>query len=440
MAGREKRPRVIVVGGGFAGLAVARGLRNTGTAVTLIDRCNYHLFQPMLYQVATAALSPADIAAPIRSIVRHVENCHVLLGHVTGIDLEASQLLVGEHRLDFDYLVLAAGATHSYFGHAEWAALAPGLKTLEDATEIRKRLLLAFEVAEYETDIESLRAALTFAVIGGGPTGVELAGAIKEIAVKTLADDFRNIDTTTTRVILIEGTDRLLPSFDPALSARARTSLQKMGIEVMVQSMVTHIDANGLKIGTRFIPARNIFWAAGVQANPLAQALGVPLDRAGRVQVERDLSVPGHPNVFVAGDMAAVIDPATNRLVPGVAPAALQMGRHIARVIKRESESGILSPGNREEFRYRDKGALATIGKSRAVAQVGGWRLSGFVAWLLWGLVHIFFLIGFRNRLIVTSKWFWNWLIGARDARLITGDTRNARVLREQEISRESLR
>lgn len=440
MAGREKRPRVIVVGGGFAGLAVARGLRNTGTAVTLIDRCNYHLFQPMLYQVATAALSPADIAAPIRSIVRHVENCHVLLGHVTGIDLEASQLLVGEHRLDFDYLVLAAGATHSYFGHAEWATLAPGLKTLEDATEIRKRLLLAFEVAEYETDIESLRAALTFAVIGGGPTGVELAGAIKEIAVKTLADDFRNIDTTTTRVILIEGTDRLLPSFDPALSARARTSLQKMGIEVMVQSMVTHIDANGLKIGTRFIPARNIFWAAGVQANPLAQALGVPLDRAGRVQVERDLSVPGHPNVFVAGDMAAVIDPATNRLVPGVAPAALQMGRHIARVIKRESESGILSPGNREEFRYRDKGALATIGKSRAVAQVGGWRLSGFVAWLLWGLVHIFFLIGFRNRLIVTSKWFWNWLIGARDARLITGDTRNARVLREQEMSRESLR
>ncbi len=431
MAGREKRPRVIVVGGGFAGLAVARGLRKTATTVTLIDRCNYHLFQPMLYQVATAALSPADIAAPIRSIVRHVENCHVLLGHVTGINLDARQLLVGEHRLDFDYLVLAAGATHSYFGHPEWAALAPGLKTLEDATEIRKRLLLAFEVAEYETDIESLRAALTFAVIGGGPTGVELAGAIKEIAVKTLADDFRNIDTTTTRVILIEGTDRLLPSFDPALSARARTSLQKMGIEVLVQSMVTHIDANGLKIGTQFIPARNIFWAAGVQANPLAQALGVPLDRAGRVQVERDLSVPGHPNVFVAGDMAAVIDPATNRLVPGVAPAALQMGRHIARLIKRETGSGILSPGDRETFRYRDKGSLATIGKSRAVAQVGGWRLSGFVAWLLWGLVHIFFLIGFRNRLIVTSKWFWNWLIGARDARLITGDTRIARVLRQ---------
>jgi NADH:ubiquinone reductase (H+-translocating) len=275
-------------------------------------------------------------------------------------------------------------------------------------------------------------------IVDGGPTGVELAGAIKEIAVKTLADDFRNIDTTTTPVILIEGTDRLLPSFDPALSARAEASLRKMGIEVMTQSTVTHIDANGLRIGSEFIPAKNIFWAAGVQANPLAALPGVPLDRAGRVLVERDLSVPGHPNVFVAGDMAAVTDAGTNKPVPGVAPAALQMSRHIARLIKRESESGILGPGDREAFRYRDKGSLATIGKSRAVAQVGGWRLSGFVAWLLWGLVHIFFLIGFRNRLIVTSKWFWNWLIGARDARLITGDNRVSPPRRDLQARRAS--
>jgi NADH:ubiquinone reductase (H+-translocating) len=419
----QNLPRVLIIGGGFAGLAAARALNRAPVAVTLIDRRNHHVFQPLLYQVATASLSPADISSPIRQILRRQDNCHVLLSEVIGIELQNRRVLVPSGRLPYDYLIVAAGATHSYFGHDDWAGIAPGLKTLEDAIEIRRRILLAFESAEFEGNDEARRAALTFAIVGAGPTGVELAGAIKEIAGKTIPKDYRHIDTTTTRVILFEGLDRVLPPFPPELSDRARRDLERMGVEVRVNAMVREVTPQGITVNQEFIPVRNVFWAAGVRASPVGASLGVELDRAGRVIVEPDLTVPGHPEVFVVGDLAAAKSADTGQPVPGVAQGAIQMGRLAGRLIGREVR-GRSSPSSREPFIYRDKGLLAVIGKARAVARMGRIRIGGWPAWVLWGGVHIAFLIGFRNRVQVLLSWFWNWLLNARDSRLITGEAK----------------
>ena len=396
--------------------------------IRLVDRRNHHVFQPLLYQVATASLSPADISSPIRTILRGQKNCQVGLAEVTGVDVARRRLMLAGGYIEYDYLILAAGATHAYFGHEEWAPIAPGLKSIEDATELRRRLLLAFESADYEGDEAARRAALTFGIVGAGPTGVELAGAIKEIAGQTIPRDYRNIDTRTTRVILFEGADRVLPPFPPELSARAQRDLERMGVEVRLRSVVTNVTAQGVFIGEEFIPVRNVFWAAGVKASPVTQSLGVPLDRAGRVIVGPDLSVPGHPELFVVGDMAAGISSDTGKPVPGVAQGGIQMGRHAGRTIAREvaeRSAGARSGSvERPPFVYRDKGSLAIIGKAKAVAHIGNWKVGGFPAWLLWGGVHILFLIGFRNRLLVLLSWFWGWLLNVRDARLITGDAR----------------
>ena len=417
------RPRVYIVGGGFAGLAAAKALADAPVEVTVVDRRNHHVFQPLLYQVATASLSPADISAPIRSVLRDQANCQVVLAEVTGVDVASRRLIGAGGYVRYDYLVLGAGATHAYFGHDDWATIAPGLKSLEDATELRRRILLAFESAEYEGSEDARRAVLTFGIVGGGPTGVELAGAIKEIAGQTLPEDYRYIDTRSTRVILFEGGDRLLPPFPPALSARAQRDLERMGVEVRLNSLVTGITRQGLHLGKEFIPVRNVFWAAGVKASPLGQSLGVPLDRAGRVIVGPDLTIPGHPEVFVAGDMAAATSADTGRPVPGVAQGGLQMGRYAGQTIAREVR-GRSTPAARAPFVYRDKGSLAVIGRARAVAHIGRLQWGGFPAWLVWGGVHIAFLVGFRNRVQVLLSWFWNWLLNARDARLIIGDAK----------------
>ena len=417
----DSRPRVFIVGGGFAGLEAAKALANAPVDVIVVDRRNHHVFQPLLYQVATAALSPADISSPIRTILRRQQNCQVMLGESVGVDVENRRLLIGDGSVPYDYLILAAGATHSYFGHDEWAAIAPGLKSIEDATAMRRRILLAFESAEYEGSEEARRAALTFGIVGGGPTGVELAGAIKEIAGRTLPRDYRHIDTRTTRVIVFEGADRLLPSFPPELSERAERDLERMGVEVRLNSIVTKITRQGIYVGDEFTPVRNVFWAAGVKASPLGAALRVPLDRAGRVIVGPDLTIPGHPEVFVAGDMAAAKSADTGQPVPGVAQGGIQMGRYAGRIIADEV-TGRSGPGQRPPFVYRDKGSMAVIGKAKAVVHIGRLKLGGYFAWLLWGGLHILFLIGFRNRVQVLLSWFWNWLLNARDARLITGD------------------
>jgi NADH:ubiquinone reductase (H+-translocating) len=417
------RPRVSIVGGGFAGLAAAKALAHAAVDVRIFDRRNHHVFQPLLYQVATAALSPADISAPIRSVVRGQDNCEVALAEVKGVDVKNRRLLLAGGSAAYDYLILAAGATHAYFGHDAWAPVAPGLKTIEDATELRRRILLAFESAEYEGSDEARRAVLTFGIVGGGPTGVELAGAIKEIAGQTIPKDYKHIDTRTTRVILFEGGPRLLPTFPPELSARAQRDLEKMGVEVRLHSLVTDVTRQGIFIGEEFIPIRNVFWAAGVKASSLGASLGVPLDRAGRVIVGPDLTIPGHAEVFVTGDMAAAKSADTGNPVPGVAQGGLQMGHYAGDTIAREVSAGS-SPVNRRPFVYRDKGSMAVIGKARAVAQIGSFKFGGFIAWLVWGGIHIAFLIGFRNRIQVLFSWFWNWLLNARDARLITGDAR----------------
>ena len=414
----ERLPRVYIVGGGFAGLAAAKALSGAPVMVTLLDRRTHHVFQPLLYQVATASLSPADISAPIRTVLRGQENCEVVLAEVTGVDTGKRRLIVTGGYASYDYLILAAGATHAYFGHDEWAAIAPGLKSIEDATELRRRILLAFESAEYEGSSEARRTALTFGIVGAGPTGVELAGAIKEIAGKTLPQDYKHIDTRTTRVILFEAGGRVLPTFPPGLSTRAQRDLERMGVEVRLSSAVTGVTPQGIYIGKEFLAVRNVFWAAGVMASPLGQSLGVPLDRTGRVVVGPDLTIPGHPEVFVTGDLAAAKSADTDEPVPGVAQGGIQMGRYAGRTIAREV-AGRASP--REPFVYRDKGTLAIIGKAKAVAVIGRLRTGGFLAWLLWGGVHIAFLIGFRNRLKVLASWFWSWLLNARDARLITG-------------------
>jgi NADH dehydrogenase len=407
--------RVVVVGAGFGGLSVAKGLAGEPFNVTLIDRHNYHLFQPLLYQVATAALSPADIASPVRNILRDQKNVNVILGEVSSVDLAAREVIAEGRRVAFDTLVIATGAQHAYFGHDEWERFAPGLKTIDDAIYLRRRILLAFERAETEPDVAERKRLLTFVVVGGGPTGVETAGAIAELANRALAFDFRTIDPRATRVVLVEAGDRLLTPFDPSLSEKARQSLEHLGVDVRLDAMVTGCSSDGVTIGDARIEARTIIWAAGVTASPAAFWLKVPSDRAGRVKVNPDLSVPGHPDVFVIGDTATVTD-ANGQPLPGVAPVAKQQGEYLAKLLKARAEGRDLPP-----FRYHDFGALATIGRKRAIFQHGRFKLSGFIAWLLWCLAHIYFLIGFRNRLVVALTWAWGYLTFQRGTRLITG-------------------
>jgi NADH:ubiquinone reductase (H+-translocating) len=410
-----RRPEVVIVGGGFGGLYTARALRRALVHVTIVDRRNHHLFQPLLYQVATAALNPADIAAPIRSVFRGWSNVSVLLAEAVAVDLQAKTLVLADGTLPYDYLVLATGATHSYFGHEEWAPFAPGLKSIEDALEIRRRVLLAYEMAERERDPERRGEWLTFVIIGGGPTGVELAGALAEISRQALSREFQHIDPSHARIILIEGVARVLPSYPENLSARAQQQLERLGVDVRTGARVTGIDATGVTLGHERIPARTIVWAAGVAASPLAASVEAARDRAGRVRVDPTLAVPGHDDVFVIGDLAAVEQ--DGHLVPGVAPAAIQMGRHVARQIRRA-----LAGQPRQPFRYRDKGSFATIGRGKAVGElVGGVKLSGFLAWVAWLAIHIFFLIGFRNRVLVLFQWAYSYVTFRRGARLITG-------------------
>ena len=417
---QSRRPRVVVVGAGFGGLEVVRRLGGSDCEVVLVDRSNHHVFQPLLYQVATAALSPADIAAPVRSIVRRHKNVQVVLGEVTDVDLTESHVRLGADEIAFDWLVLAAGATHTYFGNDHWSARAPGLKTIDDALEIRRRVLLAFEEAELEQDEAARQAKLTFVVVGGGHTGVETAGALREIAAETIPDDFRRVDTKTARIVLLEGGPRLLSSMSEEASRRARQSLEAMGVEVHLDTYVTDVGPTDVAVGERRLPAANVIWAAGVQASPVVRAMGAQLDAQGRVEVRADCSVPGHPRVFVVGDLAAQTDAISGRAVPGVAQGAIQMGQFVGDVIRAELRGGS-GPDDRPAFRYRDKGDMATIGRARAVADIGGRTFGGFFAWVLWSLIHVTFLIGFRNKVLVMVNWAWQWIVQARGARLITG-------------------
>ena len=407
---------VVIVGGGFGGIAVARGLRDAACRVTLIDRVNHHLFQPLLYQVATAGLSPADIATPIRAMLRDQPNARVLLGEVTGVDTAGGAVLLEGARLEFDTLVLATGARHAYFGRPDWERFAPGLKSIEDATDIRRRLLLAFERAEDETDLAARAAWLTFVVVGGGPTGVELAGAIAELARQGLTGEFRTIDPASARVLLLQSAPRLLPAFSEASSETAAASLRRLGVEVRLGCRVTGIGADAVTVGDQVLPARTVLWAAGVMASPAARWLGVVPDAAGRVAVAADLTVAGSPDVFVIGDTAAVAG-WHGQAVPGLAPAAKQAGAYVAGVIRRRLE-GRRPPG---PFRYRHMGNLATIGRKSAVAEFGRVRVRGALAWWLWGAAHIAFLIGGRNRMTVLVEWMWAYLTLRRGTRLITG-------------------
>lgn len=410
-------PRIVIVGGGFAGLNVARAFAGLDARVTLIDRRNHHLFQPLLYQVATAALNPSDIAVPIRKILRHQTNVEVLLAEAKAVDLVQRTLTFDEGQISYDYLVVATGARHSYFGRDEWTVSAPGLKTIGDALEIRRRVLSAFELAEREPDPERREGWLTFVVVGAGPTGVELSGALCEVAQHALARDFRHINPAQARVILLEGSDRVLPPYTPALSEKARQQLVKLGVDVRTAQKVTGIGPEGVDVGDTRIAARTVLWAAGVMGSGFGRALGVPLDRAGRVVVEPDLSVPGHPEVFVVGDLASLS--VGGKQVPAVAPAAMQEGKHAAANILRA-----LRGEPRLPFAYRDKGSLATIGRSAAVADLGRLKLSGVSAWLAWLCIHLLFLVGFRNRAIVVFQWAWSFLSYDRGARLITGPLR----------------
>lgn len=412
----QQPAHVVILGGGFAGLYAARALRRAPVRITLVDRHNYHLFQPLLYQVATAALNPSDIAAPIRSILRHQSNVSVLLGEAASIDpTRKSVALADGAELAYDFLIVATGATHSYFAHPEWERNAPGLKSIDDALEIRRRVLLAFEAAEREDDEAARNALLTFVIVGAGPTGAELAGALSEIARQTMLRDFRRINPSSARILLVEGKDRVLPTYPPALSAKAQRQLERLGVEVITNAVVTSLSDHEVGIGDRTIPTRTVLWAAGVTASPLARSLGAPLDRAGRVEVLPDLTIPGHQEVFVTGDLAA-LKQKDGSLVPGVAPAAIQEGNHAARNIERAIAGKPLLP-----FHYLDKGSLATIGRAAAVADIRGLHLSGFIAWLAWLTIHIFFLIGFRNRFLVITQWAWAYVTYQRGARLITG-------------------
>jgi NADH dehydrogenase len=411
------QPHVVIVGGGFGGLNAARALRGAPVRVTLVDRRNHHLFQPLLYQVATAALSPADIAYPLRSVLRRQANATVLLGEAVGVDRGRRELVLSDGRLPFDYLVIATGARHAYFGHEDWEAHAPGLKSLEDALDVRGRILLAFEHAERETEEGRRRALLTFVIVGGGPTGVELAGAIGEIARHSLVGDFRSIDSREARILLLEAGPRILPSFSEELARKAEAALQRLGVEVATGRAVTSVEPGSVVAGGVKVPAATVVWAAGVQGSALAASLDVPRDRAGRVVVEPDLSIPGDGKIFVIGDLAAFLHQ-TGAPLPGVAPVAIQQGRFTARTITED-----LGGRPRTDFRYHDRGGLAVIGRGQAIAQLGSLRLSGLLGWLAWAFVHILFLIGFRNRAFVLLEWAWYYFTDQRGARLITGRT-----------------
>ncbi len=418
----QKKAEVIVVGGGFAGLNVVKGLKSAPVLVTLVDKHNYHLFQPLLYQVATAVLSPDNIAAPIRKVLRGQKNATVGLAEMVGVDLNRKVVIGQRGEKKYDYLVLATGVEGSYFGHDEFKPFAPGLKSLDDAVEIRRRILLAFEEAEFEADEASRRGKLTFVVVGGGPTGVELAGAIVETATQTLPSEFRHVDTRTARVILVEGGDSLLKAMPQGMGKRAQRDLEAMGVEMRLGSYVTSVDADGVMVGDERVPAENVLWAAGVRGTPIAKTLGVELDHIGRVKVAPDLSVPGHPEVFVVGDAAHAVDAVTGQPVPGVAQGAIQMGRFVADIIRREVEGA--DPKDRPTFNYYDKGSMATISRGRAVASIKGRTLGGFLGWLAWGLIHLMFLVGFRTKAMVMFEWVWNYLAHERGARIITGDPR----------------
>jgi NADH:ubiquinone reductase (H+-translocating) len=430
--------RVIVVGAGFGGLAAAKALGSPDPGspvdVTVIDRLNYHLFQPLLYQVALAGLAATDIAYPIRAALHRKRNVEVLLGEVTNVDPAARQVRLEDGTaLGYDYLVLAAGARTSYFGHDDWAAFAPGLKDLDDALEVRRRVLIALEAAERTSDPDERRRLLTFVVVGGGPTGVELAGAIADLSRDILVVDFRRLDWKTVRVILVERAPRILTPFAPALSAKARAQLAELGVEVRNGVSVEMIDAGGVRVGGEVIPAATVLWGAGVQPSPLARDLGVPLDRAGRVPVAPDCSIPGHPELFVIGDMAAFVPEGGSDALPGISPVAIQQARLVARNILGEQRGEPRRP-----FRYFDKGFMATIGRARAVAELGPLRLSGLFAWLAWVFVHLWYLVGFRNRLAVFTNWIWAYVISRHGARVITGSRRAERGSAAWSSSREA--
>jgi NADH dehydrogenase len=411
------QPHVVILGGGFAGLYAAKALSNAPVRVTLVDRRNHHLFQPMLYQVATAGLNPSDIASPIRSNLRRSRNTEVLLAEVDAVDTKNHRVLLTDgDALTYDYLLVATGAHHSYFGHDEWEPLAPGLKSLEDALEIRRRVLLAFERAERETDTVQRHAYLTFVIVGGGPTGVEMAGAVAEIRRYALRRDFRRIDPGEATVMLLEGGPRLLPSYPPKLSEKAKLDLRRLGVEVRTETLVTDIRPGSVGAAGWIIPTQTVIWAAGNMASPVLTSLGAPLDRMGRALVEPDCSMPGHPEVFVLGDAASFEHQAGGPL-PGICPVAIQMGTYAARTIE-----GDLAGRPRRAFRYWDKGQLAVIGRGRAVADIWKLHFDGFLAWLTWIFVHIFFLIGFRNRIMVLLQWGWSYVTYSRGARLITGE------------------
>ena len=411
---------VVILGGGFAGLYAARDLKGALAHVTVIDRTNHHLFQPMLYQVATAALSPSDIAYPIRSVLRRHRNTDVLMGEVDRVDVGARSVhLLDGRSIHYDYLIVAVGARHSYFGHDEWEPLAPGLKAITDALEVRRRILLSFELAEQEPDPAKRAALLNFVIVGGGPTGVEVAGAIAEIKEKTLKRDYRNINPRAARVILLEGGDRILPPYPEKLSHAARRTLERLGVNVRTGALVTDVRPDGVAIGEEFIPSRCVIWAAGNKASSVLRSLGAPLDRQGRVIVEPDLTIPGHPEVFVLGDAAAFKhQPGYEGPLPAVSPVAIQMGHYAARVIRRETASNALVD-SRRAFNYFDKGQLAVIGRGRAVADLHKLKFSGFFAWLTWIFVHIAYLIGFRNRVIVLTEWAISYFTYGKGARLI---------------------
>jgi len=410
-----RRRRIVIIGAGFGGLSVALRLGRVVADVTVIDRRNHHLFQPLLYQVATAALSPADIAAPIRGVLSRQRNTDVILGTVTGVDVVGHEVLIGERRIPYDQLVIATGSRESYFGHDEWAAVTSGLKSIEDATTMRRRILIAFERAEDCEDEAERRRLLTFVIIGGGPTGVELAGTLADLAKAALARDFRHIDPTTARIVLVEAGPRLLSSFPPRLSAAAGRALTRLGVEVRVGTRVTRCDDCGAVLGEERLESRTVIWAAGVAASPAARWLGIEPGRGGRVPVAADLTVPGYPEIFVIGDTAEAAGPAGP--LPGVAPVAKQQGAYVARVIAARL-AGKRPPA---AFRYRDFGNLATIGRREAVVDFGWLRLNGRIPWLAWGVAHMYFLIGFRNRMAVATDWLWSYLTYQRGARLITG-------------------
>lgn len=412
----NKKPRVVIVGAGFGGLTAARRIARLPVQATVIDRRNHHTFQPLLYQVATAGLSPGEIAAPIRWILRKHSNVEVLLEEVVDFKLDQKQVVTREQAIDYDFLIVASGATHAYFGHEEWEPFAPGLKTIEDALEIRRRVLLAFELAERRNEAQNETGTpLQFVVIGGGPTGVELAGTLAEIARHAMNREFRNIDPKQTRILLIEGGPRVLSAYSEDLSRKAEDQLRRLGVEVRTSHIVNRIEPGVVWVGDEKIPAAVVLWAAGVAASPLGKKLGVPVDRAGRVLVQLDLSIAGHSEVFVIGDLAALQDE-NGKMLPGVAPVAIQQGDWVAETIGRDLEH---QP--RRSFHYHDKGSLATIGRAAAVAQFGKFELSGYFAWLAWLFVHVLFLIGFRNRLLVMIQWAWSYLTYERGARLITG-------------------